>query len=306
MSIEGAGHLQKEELGTPPASSSPLYPTRPQSPSEASNPTAWCGPCLCPLCGPWCSCPSAWHPGSSATCSTCPTPGWTSKCARRVSLSPGRGGAEGCRAPRGGQAHWPFLPASRCLAESLSGEEQCSSSAPGAPKAQPATPGLGRRLRAIQESVGKVGAGGGGLPLRAGGLESECRPVLLTCKGAGQVPALPWACFLTCEWEGWASQTWVTLEGFVSQGWLGAARLGAAAGGVEARWRRGLLRPLDGEAQVQSGDVTYFPRPPAFPCGSFLVAQALLEGDASPHGGLCHGARWRGAGRFVSLGRSKM
>ncbi|CAD7677172.1 unnamed protein product [Nyctereutes procyonoides] len=52
------------------------------------------------------------------------------------------------------------LPNSRldfqvCPAESLSGEEQCSSSAPGAPKAQPATPGLGSRLRAIQESVGK-------------------------------------------------------------------------------------------------------------------------------------------------------
>lgn len=161
LSIEAAGHIQKEELGTPPAPSSPLYPTRPQSPSEASNPTAWCGPCWCPPCGPWCSCPSAWHPGSSATCSTCPTPGWTSKCAPRVSLSPGGGGAEGCRASRGGRAHWPFLPASRCPAESLSGEEQCSSSAPGAPKAQPATPGLGRRLRAIQESVGKVGAGGG-------------------------------------------------------------------------------------------------------------------------------------------------
>lgn len=60
------------------------------------------------------------------------------------------------------------------------------------------------------------------------------------------------------------------------------------------RWRRGLLHPLDDEAQVQSGDVTYFPRLPAFPCGSFLVAQALLEGDASPCGGLCQGARWGG------------
>ncbi|XP_047406812.1 caspase recruitment domain-containing protein 10 isoform X1 [Sciurus carolinensis] len=52
------------------------------------------------------------------------------------------------------------LPSSRldfqvCPAESLSGEEQCASSAPGAPKAQPATPGLGNRIRAIQESVGK-------------------------------------------------------------------------------------------------------------------------------------------------------
>ncbi|KAM9230774.1 caspase recruitment domain-containing protein 10 isoform 1-T1 [Dugong dugon] len=52
------------------------------------------------------------------------------------------------------------LPSSRldfhvCPAESLSGEEQCSSSAPGAPKARPATAGLGSRIRAIQESVGK-------------------------------------------------------------------------------------------------------------------------------------------------------
>ncbi|XP_059537590.1 caspase recruitment domain-containing protein 10 isoform X1 [Myotis daubentonii] len=52
------------------------------------------------------------------------------------------------------------LPNSRldfqvCPAESLSGEEQCAPSAPGAPKARPATPGLGSRIRAIQESVGK-------------------------------------------------------------------------------------------------------------------------------------------------------
>ncbi|XP_045219622.2 caspase recruitment domain-containing protein 10 isoform X3 [Macaca fascicularis] len=52
------------------------------------------------------------------------------------------------------------LPSSRldfqvCPAESLSGEELCPSSAPGAPKVQPATPGLGSRIRAIQESVGK-------------------------------------------------------------------------------------------------------------------------------------------------------
>ncbi|XP_075863118.1 caspase recruitment domain-containing protein 10 [Microcebus murinus] len=52
------------------------------------------------------------------------------------------------------------LPSSRldfqvCPAESLSGEELCASSAPGAPKARPATPGLGSRIRSIQESVGK-------------------------------------------------------------------------------------------------------------------------------------------------------
>ncbi|XP_037703527.1 caspase recruitment domain-containing protein 10 isoform X2 [Choloepus didactylus] len=52
------------------------------------------------------------------------------------------------------------LPSSRldfhvCSAESLSGEELCPASAPGAPKARPATPGLGSRIRAIQESVGK-------------------------------------------------------------------------------------------------------------------------------------------------------
>ncbi|XP_020018203.2 caspase recruitment domain-containing protein 10 isoform X1 [Castor canadensis] len=52
------------------------------------------------------------------------------------------------------------LPSSRldfqlCPAESLSGEEQGASSAPGAPKAQSAILGLGSRIRAIQESVGK-------------------------------------------------------------------------------------------------------------------------------------------------------
>uniref|UniRef100_A0A4W2F094 Caspase recruitment domain-containing protein 10 n=1 Tax=Bos indicus x Bos taurus TaxID=30522 RepID=A0A4W2F094_BOBOX len=52
------------------------------------------------------------------------------------------------------------LPSSRldfqvCPAESLSGEEQCTLSAPGAPKARPAAPSLGSRIRAIQESVGK-------------------------------------------------------------------------------------------------------------------------------------------------------
>ncbi|XP_045146271.1 caspase recruitment domain-containing protein 10 [Echinops telfairi] len=52
------------------------------------------------------------------------------------------------------------LPSSRldfhvCPAESLSGEEQYAPSAPGAPKARPAPPGLGSRIRTIQESVGK-------------------------------------------------------------------------------------------------------------------------------------------------------
>lgn len=41
------------------------------------------------------------------------------------------------------------------MPRSLSGEEQGTSSAPGAPKAWPATAGLGSRIRAIQESVGK-------------------------------------------------------------------------------------------------------------------------------------------------------
>uniref|UniRef100_A0A8C9KMK4 Caspase recruitment domain family member 10 n=1 Tax=Panthera tigris altaica TaxID=74533 RepID=A0A8C9KMK4_PANTA len=68
-------------------------------------------------------------------------------------LFPGEGRAG--RHPRAAGPTGPFTPASRRSAESLSGEEQCSSSAPGAPKAQPATPGLGSRIRTIQESVGK-------------------------------------------------------------------------------------------------------------------------------------------------------
>uniref|UniRef100_A0A2K6UG15 Caspase recruitment domain family member 10 n=1 Tax=Saimiri boliviensis boliviensis TaxID=39432 RepID=A0A2K6UG15_SAIBB len=56
----------------------------------------------------------------------------------------------------GSQTHGLFIsPSLFPCSESLSGEELCPSSAPGAPKAQPAIPGLGSRIRAIQESVGK-------------------------------------------------------------------------------------------------------------------------------------------------------
>ena len=61
----------------------------------------------------------------------------------------------------GSQACGPESYTSLFSTESLSGEEQCTSSAPGAPKAWPATAGLGSRIRAIQESVGKVSARGG-------------------------------------------------------------------------------------------------------------------------------------------------
>lgn len=76
---------------------------------------------------------------------------------------PERGGLGGTLGQPGPLALRSYLS---LRAESLSGEEQCTSSAPGAPKAQPATPGLGSRIRAIQESVGKVGAwgGAGGVP----------------------------------------------------------------------------------------------------------------------------------------------
>lgn len=74
-------------------------------------------------------------------------------CPAGESLSWERGGRNGVW---GSRAHWPFIPASPCFPESLSGEDQCIPSAPGAPKAQSATLGLGSRIRAIQESVGKV------------------------------------------------------------------------------------------------------------------------------------------------------
>jgi hypothetical protein len=57
----------------------------------------------------------------------------------------------------GSQDAWPCILPLSPPAESLSGEEQGASSAPGAPKAQSAILGLGSRIRAIQESVGKVG-----------------------------------------------------------------------------------------------------------------------------------------------------
>lgn len=99
MRMEGIATPRKEELG--PCRhphlfcTSPRPPPRPlQSQSGASNPTVWCSLCWYPPCGLWCSCLSAWHPGLSATCWTCPTPGWTSKCAQRVSLCVERGRTE--------------------------------------------------------------------------------------------------------------------------------------------------------------------------------------------------------------------
>uniref|UniRef100_A0A2K6A502 Caspase recruitment domain family member 10 n=1 Tax=Mandrillus leucophaeus TaxID=9568 RepID=A0A2K6A502_MANLE len=91
------------------------------------------------------------------------------------------------------------LPSSRldfqvCPAESLSGEELCPSSAPGAPKAQPATPGLGSRIRAIQESVGK------GLLGRPGWRDSE---LLRQCRGSEQVL---WG--LPCSWVQVPAHEW--------------------------------------------------------------------------------------------------
>lgn len=67
LSIEGPGRLCHEELGPCLRPHFIHTPSPAQSQSGASSPTAWCGPCWCLPCGLWCSCPSAWHPGSSAT-----------------------------------------------------------------------------------------------------------------------------------------------------------------------------------------------------------------------------------------------
>lgn len=147
----------------------------------------------------------------------------------------------------------------------------------------------------------------GGYLSGLGGLESEHRPVLL--------PALPRACCLTCEQDGWAGHMWVSLDVF---GWSispvcpvsDSPLLGGLARDCQARgWWWGSLHPTDGKGEVRSRGETDFSRPLAFPCGSFLIAKAirggLLEGDRGPHGGLCP----RGpveAGRFESLGWSKI
>uniref|UniRef100_A0A2K5VNC9 Caspase recruitment domain family member 10 n=1 Tax=Macaca fascicularis TaxID=9541 RepID=A0A2K5VNC9_MACFA len=95
------------------------------------------------------------------------------------------------------------LPSSRldfqvCPAESLSGEELCPSSAPGAPKVQPATPGLGSRIRAIQESVGKKHCLL--LLVRPGWRDSE---LLRQCRGSEQVL---WG--LPCSWVQVPAHEW--------------------------------------------------------------------------------------------------
>lgn len=84
--------------------------------------------------------------------------------------------------------------------ESLSGEEQCTSSAPGAPKAWPATAGLGSRIRAIQESVGKVSAEGGKANQHLG-------------------HALGSSVSSLC-WFGWDNDPWGLLEGWAGISYL--------------------------------------------------------------------------------------
>uniref|UniRef100_G3S2A2 Caspase recruitment domain-containing protein 10 n=1 Tax=Gorilla gorilla gorilla TaxID=9595 RepID=G3S2A2_GORGO len=115
------------------------------------------------------------------------------------------------------------LPSSRldfqvCPAESLSGEELCPSSAPGAPKAQPATPGLGSRIRAIQESVGKkhclleLGARGVRelvqneiypIVIHVEVTEKNVRELLRQCRGSEQVL---WG--LPCSWVQVPAHEW--------------------------------------------------------------------------------------------------
>lgn len=218
---------------------------------------------------------------------------------------PGEGRAG--RHPRAAGPTGPFTPASRRSAESLSGEEQCSSSAPGAPKAQPATPGLGSRIRTIQESVGKVGAGVAGSCPSGVGSWSECGPEPLSRRAAGRVPSLPRACLLPCGWGGRGGGTRVPFEVL---GWYtspvhpipDSLLPWGPAGGCQTWERRwGPLHPVDGEAEVQSGHVTCVPRSPTFPWGTFLVARALLVGDKGPCRGLCLEGLV-GAGRSASLG----
>lgn len=215
---------------------------------------------------------------------------------------PGEGRAG--RHPRAAGPTGPFTPASRRSAESLSGEEQCSSSAPGAPKAQPATPGLGSRIRTIQESVGKVGAGAAGSCPSGVESWSECG---LSRRAAGRVPSLPRACLLPCGWGGRGGGMRVPFEVL---GWYtspvrpipDSLLPWGPAGGCQTWERRwGPLHPVDGEAEVQSGHVTCVPRSPTFPWGTFLVARALLVGDTGPCRGLCLEGLV-GAGRSASLG----
>ena len=178
----------------------------------------------------------------------------------------------------GSQAHWPFICAFLCFAESLSGEEQCTLSAPGAPKARPAAPGLGSRIRAIQESVGKVSAWGGAWG--GGALWAQEQRVTLG-------KPLPFhGCLLTCEMGDLGHST---SSGSPWRVWLihlicsslfqtccsPGSHLGLPWVGSEPSADRGL------------GKVTYFPGSWAFPSSSFLIAK--VDGEAGPCRGLCYG-----------------
>ena len=177
-------------------------------------------------------------------------------------------------APWGSQAHWPFVCAFLCFAESLSGEEQCTLSAPGAPKARPAAPSLGSRIRAIQESVGKVGAWGGAWGWCPLGPGAEGDP--------GQAPSFH-GCLCTCEMGGLGHSA---SSGSPCRIWLihlicsslsqtcrsPGSHLGLPRVGSAPSADRGL------------GKVTYFPGSWAFPSSSFLIA--TVDGEAGPCRGL--------------------
>ncbi|XP_011834299.1 PREDICTED: caspase recruitment domain-containing protein 10 [Mandrillus leucophaeus] len=126
------------------------------------------------------------------------------------------------------------LPSSRldfqvCPAESLSGEELCPSSAPGAPKAQPATPGLGSRIRAIQESVGKVGAEGWSGVLREVAQSGSC------CSGLER-RHLSAGHALAAHWQGGPGQV-LSLLGLLGRpGWRDSELLRQCRGSEQVLW----------------------------------------------------------------------
>lgn len=117
----------------------------------------------------------------------------------------------------------------------------------------------------------------------------------------GQVPFLPWACFLTCEMGGLGQSTSCGSPWRIWLVYISPVCLCLQTCLFPGSWGcRGQLHPTDREAEVQWGEVTYFPGSWPFPSSSFLVAKVPLDAEAGPCRGLCYGAQSGGRELRVS------
>lgn len=156
---------------------------------------------------------------------------------------------------------------------------------PWAGQQDPCHPGVCREGRCL-------GWGGGCPPgPRA---ESECRVTLgksLSFRGPVSSPV---------RWVAWGSRPHVGHPG--EFGWyISPVCLCLQTCLFPGSWGcRGQLHPTDREAEVQWGEVTYFPGSWPFPSSSFLFAKVPLDAEAGPCRGLCYGAQSGGRELRVS------